>query len=1049
MLAKKIAYLWAKKKFLTDVNILFLLFLRDPELQSIKIPEQLIKYLSRKHLDEEQVRNCVKQIMEVKVGIVMDGVDEYPIELHKKSFIANLMKGKVFHNCIVVLTSRPTATISLHDKVDRRVEILGFAQEERDKYISESLDSPEQLRQLQDYLKLQPIINGLVYVPLHLAILLYLFKVQSKLPETLTEMNESFILHTIYRSLTKDELTPADSDAVVDSIKDLPKGILDIVSKLSKLAFIGLQSNHLVFSYAEIKTNCPEIEKDIPGAFNGFGLLEAVQYLPKRGAGKAVSFNFLHFTMQEFLAAFHVSNSIPPKQQLRLMKKTFWSNTYNFMWMMYIGINGINSRVFLQFLYKARAGADIKKLTLSDNIKTNDLKCLHLFQCFMEAKSKEVPKEISFIFGNNEINFHGVQLLPYHISSVILYISKYCTQLQSLNLRDCHIGDVGMSILQHFFIVNPDKASSIKHIDLFGNNSVLLWNVYCAIFRQQNLTRLNWSSLVGVEVEEIVNVMNNNITVQSLNLSDNHYKDDDVEKIAKMLFNNTTLKELNLSHNSISIKGATAIGESLKYNTTLQHLKIPWNNQFVDTCYSALDLSQKGMQIVDIQILTKILLNNKTVIELNLSQNKISDDGALCISECIKNNVSLRKIDLSTNRISNLGLRRIASALCINQILQKFDISHNNISDDGAVAVSECLKNNTLIELNMSYNEVSNNGIINIGKALEINETGSLKVFDISHNNISDDGMLTFINYLKFKNTLQELRLSWSNESVLVFNSMNLSWNFCKMNFGDNGAIFISVFLYNNIATKVQKLDISCNNIGNKGTVAISECLKNNSTLRELDMSHNTASNIGVINIVKALQINITLQVLNLSHNGLSDYAAFIFSDYLKSYNRILKLNLSHNKISDKGIISIAESLQINASLQMFDISHNQLSNIGVVVFSYYLGANITVPDLSLSWNSTTTEGVTEIAEAIAVNTSLHTLDVSSQYVNDPVYFTMTLLTAMEHNHTMMRIVLPISVNENEAMIKNKLDKINEDRIKKGTYTLVLDYHSMELDDDI
>ena len=74
----------------------------------------------------------------------MDGYDEYPIKLRKKSFIADIIKGKVFHNCIVVLTSRPTATLSLHDKVDRRVEILGFAQEERDKYISESLDSPEQ-----------------------------------------------------------------------------------------------------------------------------------------------------------------------------------------------------------------------------------------------------------------------------------------------------------------------------------------------------------------------------------------------------------------------------------------------------------------------------------------------------------------------------------------------------------------------------------------------------------------------------------------------------------------------------------------------------------------------------------------------------------------------------------------------------------------------------------------------------------------------------------------------------------------------------------------
>ena len=318
-----------------------------------------------------------------------------------------------------MLTSRPTATIFLHDKVDRRVEILGFAQEERDKYISESLDSLEQGRQLQDYLKCQPIINS--YVPLQLAILVYLFRVQSKLPETLTEMVKSSILHIIYRSMIKNELTPASIVTDVDSLEDLPRPFSDILSKLSKLALIGLQNNQLVFTYAEIKANCPEIESsNIPEALNGFGLLRVIQHFRKRGAGATVSFKFLYFTMQEYLAALHVS-SITHKQQLSLMRKTFWNNTYNLMWMMYVGINGINSQTCMQFLYKSQAGADIMGLTLSSNIISDKLKCLHLFRCFMEAKSKEVPKEINFIF-KNEIKFHGLQLLPYHISSLVIRI---------------------------------------------------------------------------------------------------------------------------------------------------------------------------------------------------------------------------------------------------------------------------------------------------------------------------------------------------------------------------------------------------------------------------------------------------------------------------------------------------------------------------------------------------------------------------------------------------------------------------------------------------
>ena len=662
VLAKKIAYLWAKKELLVDVTILFLLFLRDPNLHNINTLEQLIQYVSRKHLDGKQVENCIAQIKKLKVGIVMDGFDELH---HGNSFIAALIKGSVFDDSIVVLTSRPTA-LHLHGKVDRRVEILGFAQEERDKYISESLDSPDQRKQLQDYLKCQPVINGLIYVPLHSAILLYLYKVQSMLPETYTEMNESFILHTIYRSLTKD----ARPVTAVDSIKDLPEDILGIVKGLSKVAFMGLQKDQFVFSYNQIKTNCPEIENSIPGAFNGFGLLQVVGYLPKRGAGPNISFYFLHFTMQEFLAALHVSD-IPLEQQISLMESTFWDDRYYFMWMMYVGINGINSQIFMQFLYTTQPGADISELKVSDSITSNKTKCLHLFQCFMETKSEKVPKVISNIFIHNEINFCGLQLLPHHISSLTLYISKYSMLLQSLNLRDCCIGDVGMNILKHFFTVNPDKASSIKHIDLFGNNSVLLWDVYYAIFGQQNLTKLNWSSLGGVNVEEIVTVMDNNMTVQSLNISNNHFKNDDAERIAKVLSGNTTLQELDISSNKITTRGAIAISECLLNNVKLQHLKISWNNHFIDTDYSTVSFLQR-LKDVDVEVVVKILCKNETITELDLSEKLISDSGAISLSKYIKSSKSIREIDICDWACENqpcerklhlVGYSRISSVL--------------------------------------------------------------------------------------------------------------------------------------------------------------------------------------------------------------------------------------------------------------------------------------------------------------------------------------------------------------------------------------------------
>ena len=978
VLAKKIAYLWAKKELLNDVKVLFLMFLRDPELQTITTPEQLIKYLSSIPLDEKQLESCMKEIMESKVAIVMDGFDEYPNKLRKRSFIADIINHKVFRNCIVVLTSRPTATIFLHGKVNRRIEILGFAQEERDQYISESLDSPEQTKQLQDYLRYQPIINGLVYVPLHLAILLYLFKFQNKLPETLTEMNELFILHTIYRSLTKNQLTADDTVTAIDAIKDLPNNILDIVNRLSKLAFKGLQSNQLVFSYIEIKAIWPEIETDIPGAYNGFGLLQAVQHFSKKGAGTTASFNFLHFTMQEFLAARHVSDSIPHEQQLQLMNKTFWDSMYSFMWMMYVGINGINSQTFVQFLYMGQITVES---TLSNHITSDKLKCLYLFQCFMEAKCKEVPKGISSIFYNDEIDFHGLQLLPHHISSLMLYISKYSVPLQSLTLRDCHIGDTGMSILEHFFIANPDKASNIKCLDLFGNNSVLLWNVYCAIFGKQNLKKLNWSSLKGVTAEEIVFVMDNNKTVQSLNLSDNHFNNDDAERIAKVLKNNTTLQELDFSNNSIRIKGANSISESIQYNSTLQRLKISWKSHFINTDHSTISLSQSHIKDGDVRIVANILCSNKTVTKLDLSLNQISDNGAVDLSKCIKNNQSLIEINLSGNKISYIGLKKLALGLRHNQILQKLDISHNNVSNEEALAICKCLKasntlkeliisntgicnkgivnicaalqmnttlkilnlshnnlsdigtvisdclrkNNSLQELNLSYNVMFNDETISIAEALQVNTT--LKILDISHTkNITSDGVCAFSDHLKKRNNIQLLRISWNDSSYLAFNSMDQSCDTCRMNLGDAGAILISALLYGKLLygnINMHKLNVSYNNISDIGIEAISKCLNINITLQELNISHNCICDNGARAISEHLKKNSTLQDLNLSANEITDEGMMII---LKNFNGKLRtLNFTHNIISESGIPAIHKIYKNLESPPTIQISYNQI----------------------------------------------------------------------------------------------------------------------------
>ena len=84
-------------------------------------------------LHGEKILTLVEYLVKTKgqqLCIVMDGFDQYPNTLQENSLIVDIINRAVLPEAIVVITSRPTATVSLHDQVDRRIDILGLPKEE-------------------------------------------------------------------------------------------------------------------------------------------------------------------------------------------------------------------------------------------------------------------------------------------------------------------------------------------------------------------------------------------------------------------------------------------------------------------------------------------------------------------------------------------------------------------------------------------------------------------------------------------------------------------------------------------------------------------------------------------------------------------------------------------------------------------------------------------------------------------------------------------------------------------------------------------------------
>ena len=87
-----------------------------------------------------------------------------------------------------------------------------------------------------------------------------------------------------------------------------------------------------------------------------------------------------------------------------------------------------------------------------------------------------------------------------------------------------------------------------------------------------------------------------------------------------------------------------------------------------------------------------------------------------------------------------------------------------------------------------------------------------------------------------------------------------------------------------------------------------------------------------------------------------------------------------------------------------------------------------------------TCKGAEMIAEAIKVNTTLHTLDIYQWYFNDALSFNVTLLTAVYHNNTLMKLRLPFVFGDKAGLVSSEVERINEERTRQGISTLTCDY---------
>ena len=338
-LAWELCRKWEEFACMRQYRLVILLRLREEEVQSIASVSQLFE-----SEDKEVLAKDVSDSQGRGILFILDGFDELPKQLQQKGFLLKLIKGRVLPESTVLVTSRPSATgellTSCRPQIQKHVEVLGFTQQSVQAYASSIFSSePENLELFIAYISASnnPAINSLMYVPLNAAIVVEIFrdcKSNKLLPHTLTELYTQLCLTILNRYLKIHY-----PSVTAEKFEDLPPDLYQQFLHLSETAFEGVKNEGVILHA-------------IPSDLTHFGFLDAV---PALYGGGGVSYNFLHLTVQEFFAAYHISNL--SRSGLEVFQKHGKNQQWNMVWRFVAGLTkfrgydghiAINKHVFIQ-----------------------------------------------------------------------------------------------------------------------------------------------------------------------------------------------------------------------------------------------------------------------------------------------------------------------------------------------------------------------------------------------------------------------------------------------------------------------------------------------------------------------------------------------------------------------------------------------------------------------------------------------------------------------------------------------------------------------------
>ena len=440
-LSLHICHEWTAGRLFVEYSQVILVRLREITVQNAKTIADLLP-----RRDEAMARGIEKKITACNgegVLFVFDGWDELPKDAPGRSIIEGILCSKTLTQSSIIITSRPISSESLHTKVNSRIEILGFTKDELQQYFAHCLKDDAKVIELQRSIQENPVVAASCYLPLNASILVHLFKCRAGvLPRTQFGIFSALICNCIYRHQRKNK-----HDTPIKSLDKLPPEVEGPFKDICKIAYDGVIEDRIIFVM------------DRECGFNTLGLLQGVECFAHSGM-PSCSYNFLHLSIQELLAAIHMTTQLEPSEQVVQFKKLFGQARFSAVFQFYTAKTKLQkpemNEIVIQIVQKcmqdekateltSHSGTDSDQNSDSSNLghKPQPL-LLSLLHCLFEAQDQDlcqlVVEELK-----GKLNLRNISLSPADCLSVGYFLT-HCRQFK-VHLGGCSIGDDGCKAL--------------------------------------------------------------------------------------------------------------------------------------------------------------------------------------------------------------------------------------------------------------------------------------------------------------------------------------------------------------------------------------------------------------------------------------------------------------------------------------------------------------------------------------------------------------------------------------------------------------------------